>query len=187
MDSPASVTLEELPDSETLEREKEAIQAKLAEGGSIVAKLNWTLAREAALSGLHGCLREIEPMEWVGKAWGTALQVRDLARETAGNPKAEKELPLAKHTFPVVLHPIVTIHCDPIVLPPLKFTLTLKAKVDCAVLLIRGGRLAAINGVKMGASATLSYADRDLKEIDLDPVPLCKPYNFKDGGLVIAT
>jgi len=187
MDSPVSVTLEELPDSETLEKEKEAIQATLAEQGSVIAKLNWTLAREAALNGLQGCLREIEPIEWIGKGWGTAIEVRDLARETAGDPDAKKELPLAKHTFPVVLHPIVTIHCDPIVLPELKFTLTLKAKVDCAVLIIRGGKLAGIEGAKMGASATLSYGDRDLKEIDLDPIPLGRPYNFKNGGLVIAT
>jgi hypothetical protein len=181
------VSLEELPDIETLELEKQAIQEKLAEEGSRIARLNWALARETAVSGLKDCLGKIDPIEWIGKGWGTALEVQKLARQTAGDPRAEKTLPLAKHTLPVVLHPIVTIHCDPIELPPLRFTLTLKAVVDSAVLIIRGGRLAAIDAAKMTASATLSYGDRDLKTVKLDPIPLCRPHEFADGGLVIAT
>ncbi|WP_028969164.1 hypothetical protein [Sphingomonas sp. URHD0057] len=187
MDSPASVTLEELPDSETLEKEAQAIQDKLAEGGSRIARVHWGLTQKTVLNGLKDCLGKIDPIEWIGKGWGTAIEVQELARQTAGKPDAEKELPLAKHKFPVVLHPIVTIHCDPIMLPPLTFTLTFEAKVDSAVLIIRGGRLAAIEAAKMSASATLSYDKRELKKIELDPVPLCRPYEFANGGLVIAT
>src|SRR6476619_2120752 len=172
MDSPAIVTLEEMPDAETLEKEKQAIQQKLAEEGSRIARLNWALAKETAVTGLKDCLGKINPIECIAKAWGTAIEVQDLARETAGKPDAERPLPLGKHTLPVVVHPIVTLHCDPIVLPPLKFTLTLKAMVDSVVLIIRGGRLAALEGAKMTASATLSYGDRELKEIKLDPVTL---------------
>src|SRR4051812_47752630 len=112
MDSPITATLKELPDADSLEREKEAIQAKLAEGGSRIALLNWKLAQDTALAGLTDCLAAINPIEWIAKGWGTALEVQELARQTAGKPDAEKPLPLAKHTIPVTLHPIVTIHCD---------------------------------------------------------------------------
>jgi|tagenome__1003787_1003787.scaffolds.fasta_scaffold20704625_2 hypothetical protein len=187
MDSPITATLKELPDADSLEREKEAIQAKLAEGGSRIALLNWKLAQDTALAGLTDCLAAINPIEWIAKGWGTALEVQELARQTAGKPDAEKPLPLAKHTIPVTLHPIVTIHCDPIVLPPLEFELKIEAKVETAVLIIRGGRLAAVEGAKMSATATLNYGKHELKKIELDPVSLCGHHEFANGGLVLAT
>jgi hypothetical protein len=187
MDSELQISLEELPDSEALEREKRAIQATLAEQGSRIGKLHWALTRDTALRGLQECLGQLNPVDCIAKGWSTATQVRELARQTAGNPDAEKELPLAKHSLSVAVHPLVTIHCDPIVLPTLRFTLTFDALVECAVLIIRGGKLAAIEAAQVRPSATLSYEDHELKRLELEPIEIVRPYQFADGGLTIMT
>jgi len=187
MDNELHVTLEELPDREALEREKRAIQETLARQGSRIAKLHWALARDTALHGLKECLGRINPIDCIAKGWGTAIEIRKLAQQTADNPNAEKELALAQHSLTVAVHPVVTIHCDPIALPALRFTVTFDAAVDCAVLIIRGGKLAAIEAAKLHPSATLSYDDHELKKLSLKPIEISRPYEFADGGLTIMT
>ncbi|HKC03724.1 MAG TPA: hypothetical protein VKC17_10520 [Sphingomicrobium sp.] len=186
MDNSVHLYLEELPDSESLEEKKRVIQDKLTNEGSRIAKLHWTLTRETALSGLRDCLRKLDAFEWLAKGWCTANELRDLAKQTAGDPNAEKELPLAKHPLTVVVHPVVTIHCDPIALPPLRFTLELVAQIESAVLLIRGGKLAAIEAATLTPSATLSYEDAELKKLEYKQIVLGRPYMFANGGLAIA-
>lgn len=181
-----SLSLEELPDSESLEREKRAIQQKLAEQGSRIARLHWTLTRDTALAGLKDCLGKLDALECLAKGWATASELRALARQTATDPTAERELALGGHPLTVVVHPVVTIHCDPIALPALRFTLTLKAMVDCAVLIVRGGKLAAIEAAKLTPSATLSYEDTELKTFKYEPIDLARPHAFPNGGLAIA-
>jgi len=187
MDNQFALTLEELPNGSALENEKQAIQEALAEQGSRMARLHWALVRDTALSGLKKCLGEIDPVACIGKAWATASEVRQLAKETAANPGLEKELSLAGHTLSVELHPLVTIHCDPIALPTLRFTLKLDAAIECAVLIIRDGKLAAIEAAQMRPSATLSYAERELKTLGLKPIDISRPYELADGGLAIMT
>ena len=187
MDNEFTLTLGELADSQALENEKQAIQEALAEQGSRMARLHWALVRDTALSGLKKCLSEIDPVHCIGKAWATAGEIRALARETAANPGLEKDLSLAGHALSVELHPLVTIHCDPIALPTLRFTLKLDAAIDCAVLIIRGGKLVAIEAAQMTPSATLSYEDRELRKVGLEPIDISRPYEFADGGLTILT
>jgi hypothetical protein len=150
-----------------------------------MARLHWALVRDTALNGLQKCLGEIDPVECVAKAWATAAEVRALAKETAADPRLEKELSLAGHKLSVELYPLVTIHCDPIALPTLRFTLKLDAAIDCAVLIIRGGKLAALEAAKMRSSATLSFCERDLKKLSMEPIEISHPYEFADGGLEI--
>jgi len=186
MDSPLHLSLEELPDSDALEREKRAIQENLAAQGSRIGRLHWVLTRDTALTGLKDCLGKLDAFEWLAKGWCTASELHELARQTAADPTAEKELALGEHPLTIVLHPVVTIHCDPLTLPALRFTLTLKAKVECAVLIVRGGKLAAIEAAKLTPSATLSYRDSELKKFEYDPMEIGRPYNFANGGLPIA-
>lgn len=187
MDSELQISLEELPDSEALDREKRAIQATLAEQGSRIGRLHWALTRDTALRGLQECLGQLNPVDCIARGWSTAAQVRDLARQTAANPDAEKELPLARHSLSVAVHPLVTIHCDPIALPTLRFTLMFDAVVECAVLVIRGGKLAAIEAAQVEPSATLSFGDQELNRLKLKPIEITRPYQFADGGLTILT
>ncbi|HET7708552.1 MAG TPA: hypothetical protein VFK50_03340 [Sphingomicrobium sp.] len=187
MDSELQVSLAELPDGEALDREKRAIQTTLAEQGSRIGRLHWALTRDTALRGLRDCLGNLNPVDCIARGWSTANQVQDLARQTADDPNAEKELPLAKHALSVAVHPLVTIHCDPIALPTLRFTLTIDATVECAVLIIRGGKLAAIEAAQIRPSATLSYGDHELKRIMLKPIEIVRPSQFAGGGLTVLT
>jgi len=181
------LSLEELPDSAALESEKSAIQEELTRQGSRLAKLHWALVRDTACNGLRNCLEELNPVDCIAKGWSTAAEIRALAKETASSPGLEKELALASHKLSVAVHPLVTIHCDPIALPTLRFTLTVDAAVACAVLIIRDGKLAAIEAAKIIPSATLSYADSELKKLKLKPIDISRPYQFADGGLAIRT
>ena len=187
MDDSVQISLEELPDAEALERDRDAIQAELAKKRSRIAELYWGLSRDTAVGGLRDCLSSVDPLACFAKAWATANKLRELARETAGDPRATRPLPLAKHSLPpVTLHPIVTIHCDPISLPPLRFTLQLKAEVDCAVLIVRGGKLAAIEAATIKPTATLSYGTTELKSCSLKTIDFRQPaYEFANGGLEI--
>lgn len=179
------ISLEELPDEQALEKDREAIQAELAKKRSRIAELYWGLSRDTAVEGLRNCLSTLDPLTCFAKVWATANKLRELARETQGDPQASRALPLASHTLPVTLHPIIAIHCDPIELPPLKFTLELKAVVDCAVLIVKGGKLVAIEKAKMTPSATLSYETTELKSCKLKPIEVDQPYEFANGGLTI--
>ena len=187
MDNRFKLELEGMPDGEALEKERQAIQEALAEQGSRMARLHWALVRDTALNGLQKCLGEIDPVECIGKAWATAAEIRALGKLTAASPGLEKELSLAGHTVSVELHPLVTIHCDPIALPTLRFTLKLDAAVECAVLIIREGKLAAIEAAKVTPSATLSFAEREIKKLSVKAIDISRPYVFADGGLTIRT
>jgi hypothetical protein len=185
MDNRFKLELEGMPDGEALEKERQAIQEALAAQGSRMARLHWALVRDTALSGLQKCLGEIDPIECIGKAWATAADIRKLAKETAANPGLEKELSLAGHSLSTELHPLVTIHCEPIELPTLRFTLKLDAAIECAVLIISAGKLVAVEAAKVRPSATLSFAERELKKLSVKPIDISRPYEFADGGLTI--
>ena len=185
MDNEFQIALEEFPDSAALESEKKAIQEALAQQGSRMAKLHWTLVRDTALSGLQKCLAELDVVRCVAKGWSTAIELRTLAKQTAATPGLEKELPLARHSLSVVVHPLVTIHCDPIALPTLRFTLQLDAAVEGAVLVVRNGKLVALEAAQVRPTAILSYGDCELKRAKLKPIELTTPYQFADGGLEI--
>jgi hypothetical protein len=185
MDNSLHLRLEEMPSREALEDKKREIQDELVKEGSRIANLHWGLARDTALAGLRDCLDKLDPIECFAKVWGTATKLRELARATANDPEATKDLALGEHPLSVTLHPVVTIHCDPIALPPLRFTLVLKAAVESAILIVRGGKLHSIDGARMKPSATLSYGDRELRHFDCDPIDIKPPHVFADGGLNI--
>lgn len=179
------ISLEELPDEQALEKDREAIQAELTKDKSRIAELYWSLTRGTAVEGLKDSLSTVDPLQCFAKAWATTNKLRELARETEHDPQATRPLPLAKHSFPVTLHPIVTIHCDPIKLPPLRFTLELKADIDCAVLIVKGGKLAAIEAATIKPTATLSYEKTELKKCELRTIDVGQPYELPNGGITI--
>jgi hypothetical protein len=185
MDNSLNLRLEELPNSKAFEQKKDAIQATLTEGGSKIATLHWTLTRDTALKGLTECLGGLDPLECFAKAWGTAMELRKLAVETANDPDATRDLSLAEHPLTAVVHPVVTIHCDPIALPPLRFTVTLNANVNSVVLIVRGGKLYSIEAARLTPSVKLSIGDQDLNEFECPEFELGSPHVFANGGLTI--
>ena len=68
MDDSVQISLEELPDAEALERDRDAIQAELAKKRSRIAELYWGLSRDTAVDGLRDCLSSVDPLACFAKA-----------------------------------------------------------------------------------------------------------------------
>lgn len=184
MDNPLTISLQELPDTEAVERAREEAQERLAESGSRLARLKWSTLRDATASCMQTKLGEIDPFSMLASAWGKAAEVRQLAAETRANG-SEKPYPVGKHSLSASFHPIVTLRCGPLVFPALTFTVTIEGIVDCATLIIARGRLHSVEALSLGASMVLSYDKKELKRLTSDQVPFGRPYVFKDGGIEI--
>lgn len=185
MPSPVQLRLQELPSHEALDHAQDEIQGKLAESGSRLAQLNWHIMRNAAGHSLKDALGKLDFLEYVAAAWCTATELRDMAKKTLKAPGTEDSLALGEHDPSILLHPVVKIKCGPVELPALTFDLKLGATVECAVLVIAGGKLAAVETASLKPFATLSYGTHQLNKLDGEQVSITRRYSFPDGGIAI--
>lgn len=186
MPSPVQLSLEELPSPEALDHAQHEIQGKLAETGSRLAQLNWHIMRNAAGHSLKDALGKLDLLEYVAGAWATAKELREMAKKTLKAPGTEDSLSLAEHDPSILLHPVVKIKCGPVELPALTFDLKLGATVECAVLVVAGGKLAGIETGTFKPFATLSYGEHELNKLDGKEVSITSRYSFPNGGIAIA-
>ena len=186
MPSPVQLSLEELPSREALDAARADIQGKLAETGSHLAQLNWRIMRDAAGRSLSDALGKLDLLQYVAGAWSTATELRDMAKKTLKEPGSEDALALAEHEPSVLLHPVVKIKCGPVELPALTFDLKLGATVECAVLVVKEGKLAAIETGTFKPCATLSYDGHVLKKMVGDEISITSRYDFPGGGIEIS-
>lgn len=184
MDSPLRLSLEELPDDEALERARDEAQEELSKGGSQLARMQWPVLRDAAADCMKSHLSRVDPFAALAGAWCTAAEIQQLAAETQAEG-SRKPYPLGKHNLSASLHPVVTLSCGPLSLPALTFTVTIEGLVQCAILIIAEGRLAAVEGLSITPSAALSYGPHELKRIGGNPLPVGNPYVFANGGIAI--
>jgi hypothetical protein len=185
MPNPVQLSLEELPSADALDHARDEILEKLAETGSRLAQLNWHIMRNAAGKSLRDALEKVDLLQYIAGAWCTALELREIARKTLKAPGTEDTLALAEHDPSILLHPVVKITCGPVEFPALTFDLKLGAMVECAVLVVSGGKLAAIETGTFKPFATLSYGDHELKKLDGEEVSITHRYSFPKGGIVI--
>jgi hypothetical protein len=185
MQSPVQLSLEELPSPDALDQARGEIQGKLAETGSRLAQLNWHIMRNATGGALRDALRKLDLLEYVAGAWCTAVELREIAKKTLKAPGTEDALALAEHEPSIVLHPVVKITCGPVELPALTFDLTLGALVECAVLVVAEGKLAAIETGTFTPFAELSYGEHELKKLNGKEVSITSRYEFPKGGIPI--
>lgn len=185
MPSPVQLRLEELPNADALDDARDDIQAKLAEGGSRLAQLNWHMMRDAAGNSLREALGKLDVLEYVAGAWCTAAELQRIAKKTLAAPGTEDTLALAEHEPTVALHPVVKIKCGPVEFPALTFELKLGASVECAVLVISEGKLAAIETGTFKPFARLFYGDHELKKLSGEQVSITRRYKFPNGGFSI--
>ena len=185
MFSPVQLSLEELPNSEALDKARSEIQGRLAEGGSRLAQLNWQLFRNAAGRALQKEFRKLDVLDEIAGAWCTFAQLQELAQQTLNAPGKEEPLPLLEHDPSVDLHPVIKIKCGPVEFPALTFGLRLGVSVECVVLIVAGGKLAAIEAGSFTPFAQLSYGDHMLKRLDGNEQPITKRYNLPNGGIII--
>lgn len=185
MRSPVEIDLENLPSGDALNQARNEIQRTLAEGGSRLAELNWSIMRNAAGKSLREALGKLDVLDFVAGAWCTAAELREIATKTLKEPGTEDTLALAEHDPSVLLHPVVKIKCGPVELPALTFDLKLGATVECAVLVISGGKLKAIEAGTFKPFASLSYGDREINRVDGDEVSITRRFNFPGEGIVV--
>jgi hypothetical protein len=183
--SPLVLSLEELPNEKALDDARGEIQAKLSEGGSRLAHLNWSIMRNAAGKSLREALGKLDLLDYVAGAWCTATELREMARKTLKNPGSEDTLALAEHDPSITLHPVVKICCGPVELPALTFKLELGASVECAVLVVSEGKLAGIEAGTFKPFAKLSYGPNELNKLEGDEVSITRRYKFPKGGFPI--
>lgn len=183
--SPVQLSLEELPTEEALDQARSEIQKKLSEEGSRLAQLNWKIMRNAAGKALRDALGKLDLLEYVAGAWCTAVELQQIAKKTLKAPGTEDTLALAEHEPSVTLHPVVSIQCGPVKFPALTFDLELGAAVECAVLVVAEGKLAAIETGSFTPFATLSYKDHELNKMKGHEVSITRRYKFPKGGISI--
>jgi hypothetical protein len=185
MPGPVQLSLEELPSADALDNARDQIQGTLAETGSRLAQMNWHIMRNAAGKSLGEALGKLDVLEYVAGAWCTALELREMARKTLKAPGTEDTLSLAEHDPSVLLHPVVKIKCGPVEFPALTFELKLGAAVECAVLVVAEGKLAAIETGTFKPFATLSYGNHELNKVNGEEVWITRRYSFPRGGITI--
>jgi len=183
--SPVQLSLRELPSDEALDQARGEIQKKLSEEGSRLAQMNWKIMRNAAGKALRDALGKLDLLEYVAGAWCTAVELQEMAKKTLGAPGTEDMLALAEHEPSVTLHPVVSIQCGPVKFPALTFDLELGAAVQCAVLVVAEGKLAAIETGSFKPFATLSYKDHELNKLSGKEVSITRRYLFPRGGISI--
>lgn len=185
MPSPVQLSLQDLPSAEALDAARGEIQDKLAETGSRLAKLNWRVMRTATGGALRDALGKLDLLDYLAGAWCTAVELQKIAKKTLGTPGMEDSLALSKHAASIDLDPVVKIKCGPVEFPALTFKLKLGAAVECAVLVISDGKLAAIETGSLTPYAQLYYGARELQKLDGTEVSITRRYEFPNGGIPI--
>lgn len=185
MFSPVQLSLEELPSADALDKARGEIQGRLAENGSRLAQLNWQIMRNAAGGALQKALGKLDVLDQIAGAWCTAVELQELAQKTLNEPGEGPPLSLLEHDPSVDLHPVIKIKCGPVEFPALTFDLRLGASVECVVLIVSAGKLAAIETGSFTPFAQLSYGDHVLKRLDGKEQPITERYNFPNGGISI--
>jgi hypothetical protein len=141
--------------------------------------------RNAAGSSLRDTLGKLDVLDYVAGAWCTAAELQQLAKKTLDTPGSEETLALAEHDPSVALHPVVKIKCGPVEFPALTFEVKLGAAVECAILVVTEGKLAAVEAGTFKPYAQLFYGERELKKLNGEEVSITRRYNFPGGGFKI--
>lgn len=184
MADPLAFRLDDLPKLETFRARSAEIKATVKETGEVLASSGWDTLRDTACSKLTEGLAREDGLAWLARAWTTASELKAAARETLGEGSPERLVPLAGHSLSQELCPVVTLSCGPAELE-LKFTIELSGEIECADLVVRGGRLVAIQAGQLTPAAALSFRGVALGEKKGDPIDLSKPYTLPRGGFRI--
>jgi hypothetical protein len=185
MDDRLQISFEELTDGGALDKAQAEIKAELGKSGSRLASLNWSIFRDKAAASLKDEIARLDWIESLAGIYCKAAELRELAVKTKAAPGTEEPFALGEHPLSLDLHPIVTLTCPPVELPPLRFELKLEALVECAVLVVANGRLAAIESAILTPSANLYYGEHHLGELAKRKIPITQRYAFSGGGFEI--
>ena len=179
------LSLDELPNHEELAGIRNALADKLAEEGNKLARTNWGLFDDVVLDKLRDALRGLDLIGLLGQAWAAAKELQELGRATALDGSTQ-QLKLGQHPLTVDLHPVVTVTCGEIDLPPLRFTLRIEGEIAWAVLVVTAGVLETLEKASLALTATLLYGEQAIKGPIAKEWQLLAPHPFADGGYRLA-
>jgi hypothetical protein len=177
--------IDQLPDLETFKERSEALAHEIDQKEKLVAAVGWEAVRDTACRKLTEGLASQGAeawFTWLAKAWTLSRKLKEAGAETLADAEAERVIPLASHPLKHVIQPVVTLVCDPLEFA-LTFDLELKAEIDSADLVVRGGRLVAVQAARLTPSAALRYGDVALGEKKGKPIELAQPFLLPNGGL----
>ncbi len=178
--------IDDLPDPEVF-RERSAeiqqtIERKAGETRDLVGAVGWDTVRDTACRKLGEGLKGADWFTWLAKGWTLSQELKAAARDTLGDDTAEKVISLHSHSLSQLMHPVVTLVCEPLELE-LTFDLALSGAIDSADLVVRGGRLAAVQAGRLVPEAELTYRGVRLGKKKGKPIDLVVPFVFPGGGL----
>jgi hypothetical protein len=180
--------IDDLPDAQAFSERSAEIEQQVGQtvdrSRGLIAAVGWDAVRDTAFRKLTESLGA-EDREawfvWLAKAWTLSSKLRAAGKETLGDETAEKVIPLKSHPLAHTVHPVVTLVCGPLTIP-LTFDLELKGAIDLADLVVRGGRLVAVQGARLTPSAALSYREVPLGKKAGKPIEV-KRFDLPGGGL----
>jgi hypothetical protein len=181
MADPVAFRIDDLPELATFRERSAEIRATVKETHDVLASAGWDTLRDTACAKLVEGLKHEDGLAWLAFAWTKAKELKAAARETLGDGAPERLVPLAAHSLSQEVCPVVTLSCGPAELE-LKFTIELSGDIDCADLVVRGGRLVAIQAGQLTPAAALSFRGVALGEKKGDPIDLTRPYTLPRGG-----
>jgi len=180
--------IDDLPDPDKFRERSEEIQQTIEHEADrargLIAAAGWDTVRETACRKLCEGLKDADWLSWLAKGWTLSRKLKAAAVETLGEPEAERVIPLHSHPLSHTVHPVVTIVCEPVKLP-LTFDLKLSGTIDSADLVVRGGRLVAIQAARLTPAAELSYREVKLGSKKGGPIDLTTPFVLPNGGLAL--
>lgn len=183
--------LDDLPRLATFRARSEELGARIREvdagiegARGLLASAGWDTVRDTACNRLCEGLAREDGLAWLAWAWTKASELKAAARETLGEGAPERLVPVAAHSLSQEVHPVVTLSCGPLECE-LKFTIELSGEVDGADLVLRDGRLVAIQAGRLTPAAALSFRGVALGDKKGAPIDLAEPYFLPRGGFRI--
>jgi hypothetical protein len=174
-----------LPDERRIREKSDELRQRAEDSEGLIGRLSWDSLRSAAATELERGLAGEDGLKWLSYAWTKADEVKAAAAETLEEGAGDRFVPLASHDFSQELIPVVTLTCG-LGRLEMRFSVELKAEVECIDLVLRGGRLAALQAGRLTPSASLSFHGISLGEKKWDPIDFTDARDLPNGGWRIA-
>jgi hypothetical protein len=110
----------------------------------------------ASIGQVVGGMLNVDVGDIVRSALTAHRRIADAMRTTAADPRTEVLVTIAEHTFESDFDPSVDVIADGVTVVSIAFQVALDAHVEGCLLVIAGGRVAAVRTGRTTLSATLS-------------------------------
>ncbi|HEX6661234.1 MAG TPA: hypothetical protein VF067_05135 [Sphingomicrobium sp.] len=170
-----------LSDQQSIDNRSDEIRNRARDSDGLIGSLGWDAVRNLAASKLTEGLANEDGLKWLSYGWGKAKAVRAAALESLEEGAGDRRVPLASHPISQEIHPVVTLRLGTAKLD-MEFTIELKADVECVDLVLRNGRLVAVEAGSLTPSASLSFKEIGIAEKRWKTINFPQIHQLPDGG-----